>query len=293
MRIKIIEIEINRALSRSGLPDIDYSLNPYLGCSHGCLYCYAKMYTTIREVVDNWGGVVVVKKNLVDVLTEEIKKIKKSVVGIGTITDPYQPVESIYKLTRKTIEVLSKHDFKMSIQTKSSLILRDIDLLKKHKNLVDVGITITSTSNNSFIKLFEPYSSPPLARIETLKKLSAIGIKTWIFYGPIIPGYNDTEFEIKNILRLAKETKSIVYIDKLRIKKFMWLDPFLKNIAVKSYRYDWHRFYDNMKKFCDDIGVECRHGFEDNETNLTMGKKLDEYINNEFVKHKNYYQKNR
>jgi len=207
MKIQIVEVDINNALSRSGLPDLDYALNPYIGCLHGCLYCYAKMYTRFRNVVDNWGYIVIIKRNLIDVLSREVKRFRKGVVGLGTITDGYQPIEAIYKLSRKSIEILVENGFRVSIQTKSSLILRDLEILKRYRDFIDIGITITSTSNSSLIKLLEPFSSPPTARIEALKRLSIEGIKTWIFYGPVIPGYNDSIEELLKIISLAKETK--------------------------------------------------------------------------------------
>lgn len=276
MRFKVIEVEVKQALSKSGLPDIEYALNPYIGCTHGCLYCYAKAYTRSKDVVNNWGSVVIVKKNLVDTLRREVKKIKRGVVGIGTITDPYQPVEAIYKLTRKCIELLVENNFKISVQTKSSLILRDLDLLKMYKELVDVGITITSTSNSSAITKLEPYSSPPQARIETLRKLAEEGIKTWVFYGPIIPGFNDNVEEIARVLRIAKSTNSDVYIDKFRVKKFMWSDNLLRDIARRSNRYNWRGLFESISKLCKLIGVKCRYGFNYPSENQNM--KLDMYV---------------
>ncbi|MEM1541894.1 MAG: radical SAM protein [Ignisphaera sp.] len=278
MRIKVLEITVERALSNSGLPDIDYALNPYIGCSHGCLYCYAKMYTNLREVIDNWGSTVAVKKNIIEVLMKEIKKVKKGTIGIGTITDPYQPVEALYRLTRKAIEILVSHGFKVSIQTKSSQILRDLDLFLRYRNLIDIGITITSVEDTSPMNLFEPYSSPPSARINALKKLSSSGLKTWIFYGPVIPGYNDNFDKIQHVLKIARETRSIVYVDKLRIKRFMWIDHQWRDIAITSSRYQWREFYVKVSKLCRDIGVECRHGFEEDNEYRDSYKKLEDYI---------------
>uniref|UniRef100_A0A7C5TF41 Radical SAM protein n=2 Tax=Ignisphaera aggregans TaxID=334771 RepID=A0A7C5TF41_9CREN len=272
--MQIVEVDINNALSRSGLPDLDYALNPYIGCLHGCLYCYAKMYTRFRNVVDNWGYIVIIKRNLIDVLSREVKRFRKGVVGLGTITDGYQPIEAIYKLSRKSIEILVENGFRVSIQTKSSLILRDLEILKRYRDFIDIGITITSTSNSSLIKLLEPFSSPPTARIEALKRLSIEGIKTWIFYGPVIPGYNDSIEELLKIISLAKETKSMLYIDKLRIKRFMWNDKHLRQIAQMSIKYNWEKFYENILRLCRDEGIICRLGFEYSEED----KKLDKYI---------------
>ncbi|MEM4514118.1 MAG: radical SAM protein [Ignisphaera sp.] len=275
MRFKIMEVEVKHALSKSGLPDIDYALNPYIGCAHGCLYCYAKAYTRSKDVVDNWGRLVVIKKNIIDVLRKEVKGNKRGVVGIGTITDPYQPVEAIYKLARRCIEILAENNFRISIQTKSSLILRDLDLLRTYRKLIDVGITITSTSNSSTIMKFEPYSSPPQARIETLRKLAKEGIKTWVFYGPIIPGFNDNIEELAKILRIAKDTNSDVYIDRFRAKKFMWSDYLLRDIARKSIEYDWSELFKIASKLCNSIGVICKYGF--NYSSGNQGTKLDVY----------------
>ncbi|MEM0227324.1 MAG: radical SAM protein [Ignisphaera sp.] len=275
MRFRVVEIEVRQALTKSGLPDLDYALNPYLGCGHGCLYCYAKIYTRLSEVVANWGKIIAVKKNLLDILTNEVERLKRGTVGIGTITDPYQPIEAIYRLTRSSIDILARNGFKVSIQTKNSLVVRDIDILKKYRDAVDVGLTITS-ADDSMMHTFEPYSSPPSARIKALKKLSESGIRTWIFYGPVIPGYNDDIEEVAKIIKLARETKSLLYIDKLRVKRFMWLDPFLKSIASRSIKYDWYRFYSSVYSLCRDMEVVCRSGFEPDKEQ--HNKRLDNYL---------------
>lgn len=276
MRFRVIEINVESTLSKSGLPDLDYALNPYVGCSHGCLYCYARDYTNRRDVVDNWGYVVGVKRNLIEVLGREVRRVRRGVVGLGTITDGYQPVEAIYKLSRKAIEILVENGFRVSIQTKSSLVIRDIDVLKRYRDYVDVGITITSTRNSSPMKLLEPFSSPPSARIETLKRLASEGIKTWIFYGPIIPGYNNTISEVMEILRIAKETNSIVYFDKLRVKRFMWRDKTLSQLARKSLDYNWSTFFQKAYDLCREMGVECKSGFDSERKEDT--KSLDTFF---------------
>ena len=257
------------------MPDLDYALNPYIGCSHGCLYCYARDYISNSEVVEKWGYVVYVKKNLLDVLEREVKRFRKGVVGLGTITDGYQPVEALYKLSIRSIEILVKNEFKVSIQTKSSLILRDLDVLKRYRSYIDVGITITSTKNDSPMKSLELFSSPPSARIEALKRLASEGIKTWIFFGPIIPGYNDDITEIGEVLDIARETNSIVYFDKLRVKSFMWRDRLLSQLAKKAIEYDWNNLFKQVLSLCKKLGVECRYAFEPEERDKT--KTLDIY----------------
>ncbi len=212
-RIKILHKRVQRALVRGGIfGEPYYALNPYRGCIHGCLYCYARSLT--REVDPRkWGKVVIVKVNIADVLRREIRSIKPSKIFIGTITDPYQPIEAIYRLTRKVLGIVLRNNVRVSVQTKNSLILRDLDILLNNRNLVDVGITIT-TLDNRVSRKYEPMASPPEARIKALRILSSIGIKTWIFVGPIIPGETDDINMLKEIIMLAKENKSPIIFDK-------------------------------------------------------------------------------
>ncbi len=269
--MRIIEIEVSSALSPSGLPDIDYALNPYLGCYHGCLYCYARLYTRDRYISDSWGEVVAVKKNLLSILQKEANSIKRGVVGIGTITDPYQPIESIYKLTRGSIELLAMKRFPISIQTKSSLILRDKDLLTKYRDLVDVGITITSVDNS--MMFLEPRASPPWARINTVRKLYEAGIRVWIFFGPIVPGINDDANTIKEVVMIARETNSTLYYDPLHVKPFMWRNRYLADIAKEVRRYRWNELFVLIENFCKEYNVLCRPAFggkEKDRSNMTL-----------------------
>ncbi len=157
--IIVKEIRVKSALSRSGLPEYDYALNPYLGCQHGCIYCYAMDFTRGEPGV-KWGGeVVYVKVNLVQALLRDIRRLRPGIVGISTITDPYQPVESRYKLTRRSIEVLCNADYHVSIQTKSALIIRDIDVISKCGRAVDVGFTITTMRDT--YRVIEPMAAHP------------------------------------------------------------------------------------------------------------------------------------
>jgi DNA repair photolyase len=181
--MKIKEVECKTALSQSSLHGLDYSLNPYRGCQHSCAYCYVPNVLRIER--RTWGSFVDVRKNMPSVLSKELKKKKQGVVGISTVTDPYQPVENKYKLTRFCLEQLLIHDFPICIQTKSKLVLRDIDLISKFSD-AEVMFSI-ATLNDSERKLLEPCSSSIQERLDALKSLSKIGIKTSIFFGPIYP----------------------------------------------------------------------------------------------------------
>ncbi len=181
----IKEIITKTALTPSRIEGIDFTLNPYIGCAHGCRYCYADFMKRFRNHNEPWGSFVDVKINISQLLEKELKRGKYGLVSLCTVTDPYQPIEKKYQLTRRCLEILVRYNLPVSILTKSLLVLRDIDLFKQFKN-IDVGITIT-TDRDDIRKIFEPYSPPIPNRIETLKELHEQGIKTWVFVGPILP----------------------------------------------------------------------------------------------------------
>lgn len=277
---RVLYVRVVRGLSRSGLPDLDYALNPYIGCWHGCIYCYARLYTWLREASINWGSVVGVKINLLEVLEREVRYLRPGVVGVSTITDPYQPIEAIYKLTRRSIELLLKHGFHVSIQTKNTLILRDLDILKQYRDRVDVGFTIT-TLDNRVAEIIEPKSPPPKTRVEALKKISNNNIETWIFYGPVIPGLNNDRKTIYELLRLARETHSKLYIDKLHIKNFMYNEKHPLNKYIREAKdFNWDRFYNEIEDLCKEYNIECIMGYAEpieTKTSLDQWFKTKEY----------------
>lgn len=207
----VIEKLCKTALSYSGLSGLEYSLNPYRGCIHACLYCYVPSMTGEKR---KWGSFVEVKTNLPQVLEKEVRKKRRGVVGIGTITDPYQPVESKYRITRQCLEVLAEYKWPVSVQTKSSLVLRDLDILKKMES--EVGITITAF-DDSVRKNFEPFASSIQERLEALKKLHSEGIKTYAFIGPILPGL--TERNLEGLVQALAGRVSYVMADRFRIRQ--------------------------------------------------------------------------
>ena len=258
--MEIIKTRVRQALSRSGLGDVDYALNPYLGCWHACIYCYARLYTPHPKASRMWGEVVVVKENIVEVLEREASRLPRGVVGLGTITDPYQPVEAVYKLTQKSLRILLERGFPVSIQTKNTLILRDIGLLEDYKRLVDVGVTITSLDWRK-ARVWEPRAPHPRERAKIVYEASSRGIETWIFYGPIIPGYNDDPKTIEEIVKLDKEAKATLYYDRLHIKSFMRKNPFLAKTIKQTEKYNWRKLYRNIREVCSKLKVACREGF--------------------------------
>ncbi len=210
--MKILEYDAVRAISRSSMAELDYALNPYSGCSHGCIYCYAMDFTRIQDAAQNWGQVVYVKKNLLNLLRSEIKTMKRGIVGVSTITDPYQPAEAIYHLSGSAIAMLLKAGFRVTVQTKSPLVLRDLEVFQSHRNMCDIGITITTMDHRKAL-ILEPQSPSPMARARVVSTLSLGGVKTWIFLGPIIRGINDSPEELEQIFQIAAGTGSRIIYD--------------------------------------------------------------------------------
>ena len=211
--MKITEVKCKTALSKSNLPGLDYSLNPYKGCQHNCCYCYVPNVLRIER--KDWGSFVDVKTNIPFVLANELKKKKPGVVGISTVTDPYQPIEDKYKLTRYCLEQLLIHDFPAHIQTKSDLVTRDIDLISKFTD-IEVMFSI-GTINDSERKILEPFSSPIQKRLDAMKIFSDAGIKTSVFFGPIYPTIKkqDLPYMISTFVEFgAKE----IMVDKFNLK---------------------------------------------------------------------------
>ncbi len=214
--MKVREVSCSSALSPSDLPGLDYALNPYRGCSIACAYCYSP--AVLREPRP-WGRFVDVKRNIPAVLAKELKRSHRGVVGVGTVTDGYQPLESRYHLTRYCLEQLARHDFPVSVQTKSSLVLKDLDLLRRMRD-VEVGVTIT-TLDEAARRTLEPFSSPSSRRLETLKVLNAAGVRTWAFVGPILPGATEATAEpLLCAIRDAGTTH--VMIDRMRFRPGVW-----------------------------------------------------------------------
>ncbi len=177
------EVYAKGILSKSKV--FDYTINPYIGCEHGCTYCYARFMKRFTGHSEKWGEFVDVKVNAPQLLQREIKKKQVGRVWVSGVCDPYQPFEKEYEITRSCLEILLEQAWPVTIQTKSPLVIRDLDLLRK-SNEVEVGFTIT-TSNDSIREIFE-FNSPKIDhRIDALKELHSIGVKTFAMIAPMLP----------------------------------------------------------------------------------------------------------
>jgi DNA repair photolyase len=213
--VKVREVTCKTALSPSRLPGYDYALNPYRGCQHACVYCYAP--SVLREGRE-WGSFVDVKINLPRALSREVKKRRKGVVGISTVTDAYQPIESKYRLTRACLKLLLKQDFPIVIQTKSSLVMRDLDLIKKF-SAAEVGFTITAYDSD-LARGYEPNASRVEERFDALERFIKEGVRTWVFIGPIMPYITDEGDSLERLLsKLSDLGVDEVIVDRLNFRR--------------------------------------------------------------------------
>lgn len=174
---------------------IKYSLHPYTGCSHKCLYCYATSYIGLKESKP--------KDKFIDNLRKDLDKANKNiVVELSTSSDPYPPVEEKLLLTRVTLEELFKKGFKVLITTKSSLVTRDIDLLMANRSAVMITIT---TLDEKLSKIIEPGAPSPIERLKALKELSSRGIPVGARIDPIVPFVNDDPEELSLLVEKLHE----------------------------------------------------------------------------------------
>jgi DNA repair photolyase len=260
----IKELKVKTALSPSQLPGLDYALNPYRGCVHACIYCYAP--AVIHWDKGKWGDLVEVKINLPRILSKELRVKKKSVVGLGTVTDPYQPAEKKYEITRRCLELLQMHDFPVCIQTKSSLVLRDMDLLKRFSN-IEVGITFTTHDDRVRQKL-EPGAPSVQERLHALEELGKNGIDTWVFMGPVMPYITDMEALLDTI---AEVKPKYVLVDRLRLKEGVWncITDFLQKYDLQLLN-EYDRIFQKHGEYYGKVLALIRAGRELKYKNLPV-----------------------
>jgi len=181
------EVYAKTILSKSKV--LDYTINPYVGCEHGCAYCYARFIKRFTGHREGWGRFVDVKTNAGDLLRSEIRRKEVGRVWMSGLCDPYQPLERDYRVTRACLEILAAYDWPVTVQTKSPLVTRDLDLLKRLRD-VEVGFTIT-TASEDIRGIFEPDAPSIRERIETLRKLHSEGIRTFAMIAPLLPEAED------------------------------------------------------------------------------------------------------
>lgn len=186
--MRIFEIATKTALVRSRIPGVQFVINPYLGCGHGCRYCYAvfmKKYSH-HNPHTRWGDFVEAKMNIVEVLRRELARRRDPATAyLSSTCDPYQPAEATCRLTRGCLEALRDYQWSADVLTRSPLVIRDLDLLCALRK-ASVGFSI-GTDDERVRQMLEPRAPPIRARLEALRQVHEAGISTWVFVAPMLP----------------------------------------------------------------------------------------------------------
>lgn len=254
--MKIKEIKAKTIIVKTNLPDGDFVINPYVGCMHGCKYCYARFMKRFTGHTESWGSFVDIKINAPELIPEDTNKYKEKSITISSVTDPYQPIERKYKITRKILERLIPLQPNLYLITKSDLVVRDIDLFKQFKNCM-VALSF-SIIDEKLRKQVEFISSPARQKINALKELHKAKIPTALFVSPIFP-------EITDWGKIINQTKSFVdeyWFESLNLypsikgeifnflqKSKPGLVEKYKKIYSKNNNY-WNIEEDKIKEFC-------------------------------------------
>ncbi|MFQ5986317.1 MAG: radical SAM protein [Thermoplasmata archaeon] len=179
----IREVHVDHALRKDPLPWLDYSFNPYVGCYHGCVFCYSPRLLRLDR--DEWGQSVVVKRNAATALARDVRTFPRGDVLISTATDPYQYLEGKYRITRHALEVLLRVQWPVSVLTRSPLVTRDLDLFHRFQE-VEVGLSVPTLDDRARA-LLEPWAPPIPARLRCLQQLADAGVATFVGFAPAYP----------------------------------------------------------------------------------------------------------
>src|SRR5438309_11960722 len=187
----------------------EWSLNPFLGCAHACFYCFSRAYhARYREknVGSDFDRNVEVRVNIPDILRKELRRRRERSLAIGTATDPYQPIEGKYRLTRRCLEALVEYPMPTSIVTKGPLVVRDIDVLKKLDERTDLTVYFSVPCvDEEIVRKTDPGTAPPRQRLRALRMLRDAGIDAAVLCMPVLPGISDSEESLDAAARAASE----------------------------------------------------------------------------------------
>ena len=254
----IREIEAKSVITKTDIPVCDYAVNPYVGCTHGCKYCYASFMKRFTNHPEEWGTFLDVK------YWPKIKQPEKYAgkeLFFGSVTDPYNPQEETYQRTRSLLKQLQGSDVKLSIQTKSDLVLRDIDLIKTYPD-ARVGFSI-NTLDESFKDDMDKAVSIE-RRLKAMKALHDAGIRTTCFISPIFPGITDCE----SIINRVKDQCNLVWLENLNLRgsykgvilqyikeKHPHLMPLYEEIYSHGSRLYWETLDTQLRKYAEGAGL--------------------------------------
>lgn len=200
------EVNCRSALNRvKGMP-FEWTLNAYRGCTHACHYCFARRYHTQFELNadDEFASVILVKRNVVDVLRRELDRPTwtRELVAVGTATDPYQPIEGHYRLTRQTIETLARARTPMGLVTKGPMIVRDKDVLLDLSRVASCSVYMSvPTIDDDAWRTLEPGTAHPLQRLRAVRELADAGIHVGVLMAPIVPGFSSSRSKLERTVK--------------------------------------------------------------------------------------------
>lgn len=241
----IKEIHSKTILSVSKIHD--YVINPYVGCQHACSYCYARFIKKFSGHHEPWGEFVDIRTNAADLLRVGINKKRCARVWVSGLCDPYQPLEEKYQLSRKCLEILVFYNWPVTIQIRSSLVLRDLDIIKSAKDM-DVGLSVT-TADDEVRKIFEPMAPPIHERINTLDILHQAGVRTYAMIAPILPGAEDLIYYLNGKV-------DYILVDRMNYHYCDWI--YKKYQLTDKLSDDY--FQNTGRKLADDCrksGIDC------------------------------------
>ena len=201
------EVECRSALNRvKGMPFFSWTLNPYRGCTHACHYCFARRYHSQFELNagDEFASVILVKRNFVEVLERELDRPawQREHVALGTATDPYQPIEGRYRLTRRSIEALTKACTPVGIVTKGPMVVRDRDVLAALSKVARCTVCMSvPTVDEDAWRTLEPGTAHPLQRLRAVRELADAGLNVGVLMAPIVPGFSSSRSKLERTIK--------------------------------------------------------------------------------------------
>ncbi len=263
----VSEIHAKSIISRTEIPGADYVINPYVGCIHSCIFCYARFMKRFTGHEEEWGQFLDVKVNGPELIPDRSSKYQGKHIFLSSVTDPYLPLEREYKLTRRIIKKLIPLKPSLGILTKSNLVLRDLDLIKQFDQ-AEIGFSFSSLDEN-LRRLVEPGASSITSRLNALREVHNEGIKTYVFTSPVLPFLTDW----KDIIRTTRNCADYFMFENLNVTGTVWgcvkgwlqvNYPDLVAEYRKIYFNDdpyWDLVEEEIIEYCRKEGLECRMHF--------------------------------
>ncbi|MHA2140913.1 MAG: radical SAM protein [Candidatus Thorarchaeota archaeon] len=259
--MKVEKVHAKSIITRSNIPGIDYVINPYIGCQHACVYCYAEfMKRFTNHGGDTWGDFIDVKQYDWDKIRPE--RFTGKTILLSSVTDPYTPLEVKYENTRRILERLVDTKAIIQILTKSRLVERDIDLFQQFEHIL-VGISI-NTLDAELAQILEPRASNPQARLDALRKVAEHGIPTYVFISPIFPKVSDWREIVSKAQSITSDFRfenlnfrghNVPRIMRIIAKRYPNLLEYYREI--KRDQTMWEIVEEEIGEFCSQLGLNC------------------------------------